>query len=93
MPLVAGMFCKVMIPGSVMKGVVELPSQAVSFKNSVYLIKDQRLLTVPVSVARVQAGKSYISKGLQEGDLVVTTRLVDPLERSLVELVSGAEHE
>lgn len=93
MPLVSGMFCKALIPGGTMEQVVDLPSQAVSFKNTVYIIREKRLMTLPVTVARVQDGKSYISKGLEKGDLVVTTRLVDPLERSLVQVVSGAGNE
>lgn len=93
MPLVSGMFCKALIPGGSMAQVIELPRWAVSFKNTVYVIRQERLATVPVIVARVQDNKSYISKGLTEGDLVVTTRLVDPLERSLVQVVTGAAHE
>ncbi len=93
MPLVSGMFCKALIPGGSMEQVVELPRSAVSFKNTVYVIREKRLTTVPVVVARVQDNKSYISQGLAAGDLVVTTRLVDPLERSLVEIVKGAANE
>jgi len=93
MPLVSGMFCKALIPGGAMEQVVELPRRAVSFKNTVYVIREQRLVTVPVVVARVQDNKSYISKGLAVGDLVVTTRLVDPLERSLVQIVTGVTNE
>ena len=90
MPLVAGMFCKVLIPGGSMQQVVELPRWAVSFENTVYVIRDGRLVTVPVVVARVQDNKSYISKGLKDGEQVVTTRLVNPLERSLVKVVGGS---
>ncbi len=93
MPLVSGMFCKALIPGGSMEQVVELPRQAVSFKNTVYVVREKRLTTVPVVVARVQDNKSYISKGLTAGDMVVTTRLVDPLERSLVQIVKGAANE
>ncbi len=96
MPLVAGMFCRVLIPGGSMQQVVELPRWAVSFENTVYLIRDGRLATVPVVVARVQGNKSFISAGLKDGDQVVTTRLVNPLERSLVKVVGGsrsAKHE
>ncbi len=87
MPLVAGMFCRVLIPGRTMKDVVELPRWAVSFENSVYVVRGDRLETVPVEVARVQENRAYISSGLEEGDMVITTRLVNPLERSLVEVV------
>ncbi len=90
MPLVAGMFCRVLIPGVSMQQVTELPRWAVSFENTVYVIRDGRLVTVPVVVARVQDNKSYISEGLKEGEQVVTTRLVNPLENSLVKVVGGS---
>jgi RND family efflux transporter MFP subunit len=86
-PLVAGMFCRVLIPGDTMKQVVELPRWAVSFENTVYVVRDGRLVTVPVSVARVQDNKSYIDSGLEAGEKVITTRLVNPLEKSLVRVV------
>lgn len=87
MPLVSGMFCRVVIPGGTMQHVVELPRWAVSFEHTVYVIRDDRLETVPVEVVRVQENNAYISRGLEEGDMVITTRLVNPLERSLVKVV------
>ncbi|MBU0960488.1 MAG: efflux RND transporter periplasmic adaptor subunit, partial [Proteobacteria bacterium] len=91
LPLVAGMFCRAEIPGRSLQQVVELPRWAVSFKNTVYVIREGRLQTVPVKVARVQANKAYISEGLAEGDMVITTRLANPLERSLVQ-ISNQSH-
>jgi RND family efflux transporter MFP subunit len=88
MPLVSGMFCRVAIPGGIMRQVVELPRWAVSFENTVYVIRDGRLETVPVQVARMQDNKAYINKGLTQGDMVITTRLVNPLERSLVQVIT-----
>ena len=85
-PLVAGMFCKVEIPGRSLQQVVELPRWAVSFESTVYTIRDGRLQTTQVTVARVQNDKAYISAGLEAGDMVITTRLANPLERSLVEV-------
>ena len=93
MPLVSGMFCRIAIPGGLMKNVVELPRWAVSFENTVYVIRDGRLETAPVQVVRVQDDKAYISKGLVQGDMVITTRLVNPLERSLVEVIKVASTE
>ena len=94
-PLVAGMFCRVEIPGRSLQQVVELPRWAVSFENTVYVIRDRRLETTPVGVVRVQNNKAYISEGLEPGDMVITTRLVNPLERSLVQISnqSGGEME
>ncbi|MCF8055265.1 MAG: efflux RND transporter periplasmic adaptor subunit [Desulfocapsa sp.] len=90
LPLVAGMFCRVEIPGHPLQQVVELPRWAVSFENTVYVIRDERLETAPVLVARVQNNKAYISEGLEAGDMVITTRLVNPLERSLVQISNQA---
>jgi hypothetical protein len=48
--------------------------------------KDGRLKTVDVEVARIEGDYAYVSRGLEDGALVVTTRLVDPLENSLLEI-------
>ncbi len=93
LPLVAGMFCRVEIPGRPLQQVVELPRWAVSFENTVYVIRAGRLVTTPVQVARVQDNMAYVSAGLAEGDMVITTRLVNPLERSLVQVSRQADGE
>jgi len=87
-PLTSGMFVAVAIPGRTMHGVIELPRTAVSFENSVHVIRDGRLYSVPVEVTRVQGDKAYVSKGINEGDQVITTRLIDPLEGSLVQVIT-----
>ncbi|MEE4607825.1 MAG: efflux RND transporter periplasmic adaptor subunit [Desulfobacteraceae bacterium] len=89
LPLVDGMFCQVEIPGRIMENVVPVPRWAVSLNSTVYVARDGRLKTVPVSVARVEGDKAFIAEGLSDGDLIVTTRLVDPLENSLLEITSG----
>lgn len=86
LPLVEGMFCCVDIPGKTLKNIYRLPSWAVSYKNTVYKIQDSRLKTVPVKVARVEGDTTIVSDGLQPGDLVVSTRLADPLENILLEV-------
>lgn len=93
LPLVEGMFCSVEIPGRPMENVFRLPRWAVSFSNLVYTVKDNRLKTVPVTVVRSQGEQTFVSRGLQEGDRVITTRLVDPLENSLLEIVDKKQGE
>lgn len=88
LPLVEGMFCSVEIPGRDLAGVFRLPRQAVTFENTVYLARNGRLKTVDVEVARVEGDFAYVSRGLEDGALVVTTRLVDPLENSLLDIGS-----
>jgi RND family efflux transporter MFP subunit len=85
-PLVEGMFCEVEIPGKTLPNAARLPHQAVSFENTVYLAVDNRLKTVPVVVARSDDQYTYVKAGLADGDIVITTRLVDPLENALLEI-------
>ncbi|MFW6054792.1 MAG: efflux RND transporter periplasmic adaptor subunit [Thermodesulfobacteriota bacterium] len=83
-PLVEGMFCRVSIPGKTIRDVFRLPGAAVGFEGTVFQAVDHRLKTVNVDILRTQAGETLVS-GLAAGDLVVTTRLVDPLENSLLD--------
>lgn len=86
LPLVEGMFCSVKIPGKKLHQVIRLPRQAVSFNNTVFTAVGDRLKTVPVIPARVEGDYLYISGGLKENEMVIVTRLVDPLENSLLEI-------
>jgi RND family efflux transporter MFP subunit len=86
LPLVEGMFCSVKIPGRTLHNVFRLPRHAVSFENTVYLANSNRLKTVPIKVARVEGENVYIAGGLNAGDTVITTRLIDPLENALIEI-------
>ena len=90
LPLVEGMFCVVEIPGRAMNGVYRLPRQAVSFENTAYLVdENNRLKTVAVEVQRIEGEFVYVGRGLDAGDTVILTRLIDPLENALLE-VAGA---
>jgi RND family efflux transporter MFP subunit len=82
LPLVEGMFCSVEIPGRTLHAVYRLPRWAVSFEKTVYVAVNSRLKTVPVSVARIQGEQTIVTGGIRPGDMVITTRLVDPLENA-----------
>lgn len=84
LPLVDGMFCEVSIPGKEMRDVFRLPRSAVTFEGTVYVSDNNRLRTVPVVLAREQDGFAFIREGLEAGDIVLVTRLVSPLENSLL---------
>ena len=86
LPLVEGMFCSVKIPGKIMYNVIRLPRWAVSFENTVYTAVKNRLKTMPVTVARVEGDQAFVSGGLAAGDIVIITRLIDPLEHSLLKI-------
>ncbi len=88
LPLVEGMFCQVEIPGRVLGNVVAVPQWAVSFKNTVFRVVDNQLQTQPVHVVYKAKDLAYIDEGLDEGDIVITTRLSDPLENVRVEIIA-----
>lgn len=89
LPLVEGMFCSVAIPGHTLEAAFQVPRSVVSFENTVFMAKENRLKTVNVQVARIDGDFAYITGGLSNGDQVIITRLVDPLENSLLEILPG----
>jgi RND family efflux transporter MFP subunit len=86
LPLVEGMFCEVRIPGRILERVYRVPRKAVNLDQTVYVAKDNRLHTVPVTVARYEGDSALVSQGLSDGDQVIITRLVNPLENSLLKI-------
>ena len=84
LPLVEGMYCRVDIPGTMLHGVFAIPDSAVTVDGSVYCVEDDRLQTRPVNIVRRTSGMVYIDEGLSSGQEIITTRLVNPLERTLV---------
>jgi len=93
MPLVEGMFCSVQIAGRILHNVFRLPRQAVSFENTVHIAVKDRLKTLPVNVVRVDGENAYVAGGINAGDMVVTTRLIDPLENALLEITNRSQKE
>jgi len=93
LPLVDGMFCSVKIPGRTLHNVFRLPRQAVSFENTVHIAVKDRLKTVPVNVVRVDGENAYVAGGINTGDMVITTRLIDPLESALLEITNRSKKE
>lgn len=86
LPLVDGMYCAVSIPGKTMKQVYRLPRWAVSYEGQVYVVEGDRLKIRDVEVVRTQGEETFVSVGLSPGDVVVTTRLVNPLPNTLLDL-------
>ncbi len=91
LPLVEGMFCEVEIPGRTLRSVYKLPRWAVSFHEEVYLVKDSRLKTQKVKVVRSEGDTAYVSNGLKPGDQVIVTRLMGPLENSLLDVTNEVD--
>jgi len=93
LPLVEGMFCEVTIPGRMLPQVYQIPRKAVTLDQTVYLSESSRLKTVPVNVVRYNSESAIVDQGLSDGDQVITTRLVDPLENSLLKITNIGTNE
>lgn len=91
LPLVQGMFCDVRIPGREIQNAYRLPATAVAFDGTAYLAVDGRLKTVKLTRALNMGEQVVITEGLKPGDVVVTTRLVNPLENTALEVVQAAD--
>ena len=89
-PLVAGMFCEVTVPGRALESAYALPQSAVTVDDTIHVARDNRLKTLPVDVIRVEGANVYVSGDLSPGEMVVTTRLLAPLENSLLEIANAS---
>ncbi len=83
-PVMDGMFCVVSISGKVMEDAVKIPKTAVNSDDTIYLVIQNRLKTFPVNVVMEDGDYSYITGTLETGDRIITTKLVNPLENSLL---------
>ena len=63
-------------------------SQAVKVDNTVYISKGDRLKTLSVNKVYASGDDVFLSGGINPGDLLITTRLVDPLENSALKIMN-----
>ncbi len=87
-PLVAGMFCSVSIPGKTIGGLFMLKRWLVTADNTVYISRENRLKTLAVNKVYASGDEVFLSGEISPGDLLITTRLVDPLENSALKIMN-----
>lgn len=87
LPLTDGMFCRVEFPGRALSNVFTLPRGAVTHDNRVYTADaENRLRSVEVEVLRAEDERVFVRGGISEGDRVVVTRLIAPLEGTRLDI-------
>ena len=74
-PLVPGMFVDVEIHGRILEDVVSLPRHLIHEDSHVWIALNDQLSIRPVHIARLDERFAYISSGLDNGDLVITSAL------------------
>ncbi|MCM8526489.1 MAG: efflux RND transporter periplasmic adaptor subunit [Lentisphaeraceae bacterium] len=73
--LILGAVLKVHIEGKEIKNVIRIERQFIRGNETVWLMKDNKLQISKVNIVFKDADFAYINKGVNEGDLIVTTNL------------------
>ena len=91
-PLVFGLFVTVDIEGRRMESVTIIPRAALHQGNVVWVVdQENRLRFRQVEVARVQGDEVLVSKGLKDGETVITTPLKAVTDGMAVRVVPAME--
>ena len=83
-PLTPGMFVNVEIKGKQLNNIIRAPRYAVHGGDTVWLARDGKLHVQPVKVARHDKGFTYISSGVSDGDVVITSTLDVVIDRMAI---------
>lgn len=84
--LAEGMFCTVEIPSREPVRCIRAPRSAVTHERTVFTADGNRLKTRPVELVFEDKDHAYIRGELEDGEVLVTTKLVNPLEGRLLEV-------
>jgi len=82
--LLPGAFVEVTIKGRILKGAISLPRSAVHDGTDVWVVKDDRVYIRPLQIVRTDKDFAYVTSGLEDGDLIVTSSLDAVTERMKV---------
>ncbi len=83
--LIVGTFVRAAIEGRRAENVVVLPRSVLRPDDTVLIADSERKLEVrPVTVARAEPANVYVSSGIEDGELVVTTSLDAPIPGTLL---------
>jgi multidrug efflux pump subunit AcrA (membrane-fusion protein) len=84
--LAEGMFCTVEIPSRKPVRCIRAPRSAVTHERTVFIAHEHRLRTRPVELVFEDRDHAYIRGELADGEILVTTKLVNPLEGRLLDV-------
>jgi RND family efflux transporter MFP subunit len=74
-PLVPGMFVEIEIMGKPLKGAIPVPRYAVHNADEVWVARDGQLWIQKVNIARQDKNYTYVTAGLENGAVIVTSPL------------------
>ena len=88
-PLTPGMFVNVEIKGKQLNNIIRVPRYAVHSGDTVWVARKGLLNMLPVTVARHDKGFTYISSGILDGDVVITSTLDIVIDRMKIRVQLG----
>ncbi len=74
-PLFIGSFVDISIPAQTLRSVFVIPAHALREQDTVWVAKEGKLEIRPVEVAYIDKDEVFISKGLNDGDQLITSPL------------------
>ena len=80
LPLMDGMFCKIIFTGPVIEDLVKIPANALNSNQTVYLDRAHQLKTLDVTQVMADGDHVYVTGGFLNGDRIITTQLNNPFE-------------
>lgn len=87
-PLVEGMFCSVSIPGKPVADLFRVKRWLVTTDNTLYVAEGSRLATRRVERVYAEGDWLFVTGEIAQGDRIITTRLVDPLEGAALNITA-----
>jgi RND family efflux transporter MFP subunit len=79
-PLLPGAFVKVSIAGKTLEAAVAIPRDAIRGGNRVWLVNDNQLHVEELNIVRADEEHAYVTSGVSDGALVVTSALDTPVD-------------
>lgn len=90
-PLMDGMFCKVSFQGLPVAGAVKIPASVLNSDNTIYLAREDRLKTLPVTTVMEDGDVLYVSGGFEPEDQIITTVLSSPIENASLDILRSGD--
>lgn len=82
--LMDGMFCKVIFQGRSIQDTVTIPNGLLNLDNTIYIVRDQRLKTLPVVKIMETGDEICVTGNFELSDQIITSRLSSPVENQIV---------
>lgn len=90
-PLFPGAFVKVVIAGKTLQDAIAVPRDAIRGQDSVWIVEEGRLRVVSLDIVRTDREFAYITSGLPDGALIVTSALDAVVDGMAVRLPDETE--